>query len=173
VSVLMLVAATGRDQFLDVLLQDPEIRATINDADKHGDTALHHAFQSSVLPLGTPHLARATNLLTAQPPNRTRTRTTAHAVQLQRFFKNAYPVTPVQEAVVYRLVRAGADLNAKNRDKFPPRYFASRHYKALLSSTPPRSRTTRAVRVRCVRCACAVSAVRVVSCRALTRALQV
>lgn len=100
VSVLMLVAATGRDQFLDVLLQDPEIRATINDADKHGDTALHHAFQ----------------------------------IQLQRFFKNAYPVTPVQEAVVYRLVRAGADLNAKNRDKLPPRYFASRHYKALLSS---------------------------------------
>lgn len=100
VSVLMLVAATGRDQFLDVLLQDPEIRATINDADKHGDTALHHAFQ----------------------------------IQLQRFFKNAYPVTPVQEALVYRLVRAGADLNAKNRDKLPPRYFASRHYKALLSS---------------------------------------
>jgi hypothetical protein len=51
---------------------------------------------------------------------------------LQRFFKNAYPVTPVQEALVYRLVRAGADLQSKNKDKLAAHYFASRRFKALL-----------------------------------------
>jgi hypothetical protein len=49
VSALMLVAATGREQFLDVLLKDAQIRSTINHTDKHGDTALHHAFQSKPL----------------------------------------------------------------------------------------------------------------------------
>ncbi len=77
VSVLMLVAATGRDQFLDVLLQDPEIRATINDADKHGDTALHHAFQSSVFPSWHPTPRRTRDQLTHR--TRTRTHPTAHA----------------------------------------------------------------------------------------------
>jgi hypothetical protein len=44
-------------------------------------------------------------------------------------------VTPAQEELVYRLVRIGADLTTKNKDKIAPRYFASRHYKTLLTST--------------------------------------
>lgn len=43
----MLVAATGREHFLDVLLEDPAFAATINSTDNNGDTALHHAFQST------------------------------------------------------------------------------------------------------------------------------
>lgn len=44
---LMLVSATGRDNFLDVLLNDKQIMSDINAVDKNGDTALHHAFQSN------------------------------------------------------------------------------------------------------------------------------
>ncbi len=47
ITPLMLVAATGREQFLDILFEDPDIAEHINDQDKNGDTPLHHAFQST------------------------------------------------------------------------------------------------------------------------------
>ncbi len=55
ITPLMLVAATGREQFLDILFEDPDIAEHINDQDKNGDTPLHHAFQSTCAILSIYH----------------------------------------------------------------------------------------------------------------------
>lgn len=118
----MLVAATGRDHFLDVLLDDEDTTSSIDATDNNGDTALHHAFQSTSLdPDALIGLRRELNL-------------SIRTVQLQRFFKNAYPVTPAQEALAYQLVHAGADITIKNKDRIAPHYYASRSFKNLLFS---------------------------------------